>query len=219
MGKEPDGLQSMKSKRVGQDWMTNTNTHTFTFQGRKGVETQRMAMTLKGESLRLIEFKRQGAGKRKAGSCLLWSTVVCELAVLLKDVVFLRICIFLSSVVFQLFGVWKSVTVALDRCYFILNSVRWFTDLDHLAGGVVVRYFHCKVTLFFLPLHTMHLGRKTFFMAHTLLVWSYVPFPWEQNIYINYLEYSYMQILCFFSTIYFSITSPFYKWLSPGYLN
>ena len=51
--------------------MTNTNTHTFTFQGRKGVETQRMAMTLKGESLRLIEFKGQGAGKRKAGSCLL----------------------------------------------------------------------------------------------------------------------------------------------------
>ena len=50
--------------------MTNTDTGTFTLQGRKGMETQIMAMTLKGEGLRLIEIKGQGSGKRKAGSCL-----------------------------------------------------------------------------------------------------------------------------------------------------
>ena len=44
--------------------------------------------------------QRARCKKEGVASYLFWSTVVSELAVLLQDVVFLRICNFLSSVIF-----------------------------------------------------------------------------------------------------------------------
>ena len=84
-----------------------------------------MAMTLKGESLRLIEFKGQGTRERGVSSYLFWSSVETGLAVLLQDVVFLRICDFLPSVIFQFLRFQRDLIVALDSCYSIWNGVRW----------------------------------------------------------------------------------------------
>ena len=61
--------------------------------------------------------------------------------------VFLRICNFLSSVIFQALGVRKRLDVTLDRCYTILNNVRWIYTLVsfhfQITGITCVLVIHC----------------------------------------------------------------------------
>ena len=54
-----------------------------------------------------IEFQRARNRKERVVSYLFWSTVISGPHVLLQDVFFLRICNFLSPVIFQSLGVRK----------------------------------------------------------------------------------------------------------------